>query len=131
MLICTQVRRNATALAGTFQDLGWKVVGGGTESHIVLLNVRESFTVPEGHKPVSGRDLAELCTMVGLITNRNGIPGDKGTPMRPDGLRLGTVSLTGRGAKEEDMKKIALWIDQMARTFMSAKSQFPSPFDAE
>jgi glycine hydroxymethyltransferase len=93
-----QVARNAKALANELQRLGGRLVGGGTDTHIVLLDAR-SFGL-------DGFLAEQRLEKVGIIANRNSIPGDT-SPFKPSGLRLGTPSLTTRGMKEKEMREIA------------------------
>jgi glycine/serine hydroxymethyltransferase len=95
-----QVIENAKALAEAFSEFGWKVVTGGTDSHIVLVDVKASVGI-------NGDQLAKLCEKFFIITNKNGVPGDTGSAMKPDGVRFGTVALTQMGAQPEDMKALA------------------------
>jgi glycine/serine hydroxymethyltransferase len=95
-----QVIENAKALAEAFDNFGWKVVTGGTDSHIVLIDVKASTGL-------NGDQIAKLCERFHIITNKNGVPGDTGSAIKPDGVRFGTVALTQMGAKPEDMYDLA------------------------
>ena len=97
-----QVIRNAQALAKGLQERGWRIVSGGTDNHLFLVDLRDHGML--GHE-------AEACLQrAGMTTNKNGIPFDPNPPMKPSGIRLGTPALTTRGMKEAEMKQIALWI---------------------
>lgn len=98
-----QVIKNAKALARELQALGWRIVSGGTDSHLLLVDT--------GAKGIGGKDASILLEQAGIITNMNTIPYDERSPMNPSGLRLGTPAVTTRGMKEREMKKIAEWID--------------------
>lgn len=94
-----QIVTNAHALAHELQKLGWRVVSGGTDSHLLLVD-----TIGRG---VSGRDASTRLEKAGIIVNMNTIPHDPRPPMDPSGIRLGTPAVTTRGMKEKDMVKIA------------------------
>lgn len=91
-----QTVANAKKLAEVLTAGGLRVVGGGTDKHLVLVDV--------GFE--KGREIAERLEEVGVIVNKNTIPGEKGSPFRPSGIRMGTQALTVRGLKEKEMEKI-------------------------
>lgn len=97
-----QVIRNAQVLAEELKKGGLTLVGGGTESHLLLIDLR-----PLG---LSGNVVAQSLEMAGIVANRNSVPNDASSAFYPSGLRLGTPALTSRGMKEEEIKKIAGWI---------------------
>ena len=99
-----QTVRNAKALAETLKKLHWKIVSGGTDSHLMLLD-----TWARG---LSGQETSELLEDIGIIANKNTIPHDTRTPMSPSGIRLGTAALTTRGLKERQMKIIGRLISE-------------------
>ena len=94
-----QIVKNAKALAAELQRLGFKIVSGGTDNHMMLVDLTP-FNIP-------GKQAQEKLEAVGIITNRNTIPFDPRSPFNPSGLRLGTPSVTTRGMKEKEMKVIA------------------------
>lgn len=98
-----QIVKNARKLAEVLADKGYKVVTGGTDKHLLLLDLR--------NKSVNGKDVANVLESINIIVNKNTVPGETGTPWTPSGIRLGTPSLTSRGMNEGDMVKIAEWID--------------------
>ncbi len=98
-----QVVKNARVLAEEFAKRGYKVITGGTDSHIVLIDVS-----PKG---VSGGDVERELYRAGIVLNKNVIPFDPRPPMNPSGIRIGTPSVTTRGMKEEEMRIIASLID--------------------
>ncbi|OGZ05758.1 MAG: serine hydroxymethyltransferase [Candidatus Lloydbacteria bacterium RIFCSPHIGHO2_02_FULL_54_17] len=102
-----QVVKNAKALAGELQKLGWRVVSGGTDNHLMLVD-----TWANG---VSGKEASEKLERAGIIVNMNTIPFDTRKPMDPSGIRLGTPAETTRDKKEADMKKLAAKIDRVLR----------------
>ena len=105
-----QVVKNAKVLASELQKLGWKIISGGTDSHLILMD-----TWMDG-KGVAGKDASALLEKAGIIVNMNTIPGDPRGPMDPSGIRLGTCAETTRGKKEKDMLKIAEKIDKVLRS---------------
>jgi glycine hydroxymethyltransferase len=98
---------NAKALAQELTSLGFKLVSGGTDNHLILVDLTATG-------PGRGMFLDLALERVGLIANRNMIPGDPSTPFYPSGLRLGTPAATTRGMGETEMKQIANWIAQVA-----------------
>ncbi|EKD92468.1 MAG: hypothetical protein ACD_28C00423G0001, partial [uncultured bacterium] len=94
-----QVVKNAQVLATELKNAGFHVVSGGTDKHLILLDLR--------NKGISGKDAAIALEKVGIITNKNTVPGETGKPWNPSGLRLGTPALTTRGYTEQDMIKLA------------------------
>ncbi len=102
-----QVCANARALAEALARNEFILVGGGTDTHLILLDLR--------NKNISGSVAEELLEHAGIIANRNSIPDDV-SPFRPSGLRLGTPSITTRGLKEKEMRKIGEWIDRVLTT---------------
>ena len=104
-----QVVKNARVLAKELARLGWRVISGGTDSHLILLD-----TWMEG-KGVSGQEASNKLEAAGIIVNKNAIPGDTRSPLDPSGIRLGTAAETTRGKKEKDMIKLAQKIDQILR----------------
>ena len=102
-----RIRSNAQALAASLQQRGDRLVSGGTDNHMVLVDLRG--------RRLTG-DVAEvLLEDAGVLTNRNVIPFDPGTPDRPSGLRLGTTSCAQRGMGEPEMAEIASMIDDVLR----------------
>lgn len=98
-----QVVVNCAALADEFIKLGYKVVTGGTDNHVFLLDlIGYNF---------SGRDLQERLDSVGITLNKNAVPGDPRSPMQTSGVRIGTAPMTTRGFKEEDFRAVARRID--------------------
>lgn len=96
------VVKNAQVLAEEFSNAGLHVVSGGTDKHLVLLDLR--------NKNLSGWVAAWALEYVNIIVNRNTVPGETASPYFPSGLRMGTPALTTRGMKEKEMEKIAGWI---------------------
>lgn len=97
-----QVVKNAKVLSEELKKGGLKVVSGGTDKHLVLVDLR-----PQN---LSGAPVALALEQAGIIANKNTVPYDTAPPFYPSGLRLGTPALTTRGMKEKEMRKIAQWI---------------------
>ena len=100
-----QVVKNATRLADELAQRDYTLVGGGTENHLILINMMAS-------RGIDGKVAEEVLDQIGLTTNKNAIPADPEPPFRPSGLRLGTPAVTTRGLVEEDMSRLAEWIDR-------------------
>jgi len=107
-----RIRENAAALAGELAACGDRIVSGGTDTHLVLVDLRG--------RDMTG-DVAEVALeAAGILTNRNVIPFDPGTPDRPSGLRLGTTAVSQRGMGESEMREIAGLIDEALRGAVGA-----------
>ncbi len=98
-----QIVKNAKRLAEELQKRGFKLVTGGTSNHLILADIHSSFGI-DGKKAEIAMD------KIGLTLNANAIPDDPLPRFRPSGIRLGTPAVTTRGAKEDDMEKIAEWM---------------------
>lgn len=101
----TQVKANAATMAQAFMDKGYKVVSGGTDNHLILVDLRTKF--PELTGKVAERVLVEA----DITTNKNMVPFDSRSPFQTSGLRFGTPAITTRGAKEGFMGEIVEMID--------------------
>jgi glycine hydroxymethyltransferase len=99
-----QIVRNARTLASAMASRGWRIVSGGTDNHLMLVDV----TV----KGFNGKQVQELLDKVKITVNKNMIPFDKESPFKGSGVRLGTPAVTTRGMKEPEMELIAELIDQ-------------------
>jgi glycine hydroxymethyltransferase len=104
-----QIVKNANVLANELSKLGWRIVSGGTDSHLILVD-----TWMNGNG-ISGSDASKCLEKAGIIVNMNTIPNETRSPMDPSGIRLGTAAETTRGKKEGDMIKIARKIDAVLR----------------
>ncbi|MDQ7850352.1 MAG: serine hydroxymethyltransferase [Armatimonadota bacterium] len=102
-----QVVHNARALAASLAARGFTVVTGGTDNHMLLLDL-----TPTG--PGRGLFLQEALDRVGITVNKNTIPGEPSTPFYPSGVRLGTPAATTRGMREGEMEQLAAWIAAVA-----------------
>ena len=102
-----QVIKNAKAFAKEMKRLGWRVVSGGTDSHLLLID-----TWAGG---VTGKIAEAALEKAGIICNKNTIPGETRSPFDPSGIRVGTPAMTTRGYKEVDFVKVAQKIDKVLR----------------
>ena len=102
-----QVIANAKALGSDLNDLGLHLVSGGTDTHLILLDLRGS------HEDLTGKDAEAALEASGITVNKNTVPGETRSPFITSGLRIGTPALTSRGMKEAEMKRIAGWISQV------------------
>jgi len=94
-----QVVKNATALANALMERGFKIVSGGTDNHLMLVDLQ--------NLDLTGKEVEKLLDSVHITCNKNTVPNDQKSPFVTSGIRLGTPAITTRGAKEEDMVTIA------------------------
>lgn len=104
-----QVVANARTLAGELAKHGWRIISGGTDSHLILVDVWM------GGKGMPGAIASERLEKAGIIVNKNTIPSESRSAFDPSGIRLGTAAATTRGAKERDMVLLAQRIDKTLR----------------
>lgn len=97
-----QVVKNARAMAAKMAELGFRVVSNGTDNHVFMVDLR--------NKGINGADAQEALDRVGITVNKNAIPFDTGSPMKPSGIRIGTPAVTTRGMKEKDVEQVAEFI---------------------
>ena len=105
-----QVKANANALATSLAEYGFHVVSGGTDNHLLLLDLRPS------HPEMTGKEAQLALEGANLTLNRNTVPGETRSPFQTSGLRIGTPAVTSRGMKEGEMKVISEIIDQVLRS---------------
>jgi glycine hydroxymethyltransferase len=130
-----QVLDNAQALAKALMDRGFKLVTNGTDNHLILADVHQSFGL-------DGKEVEKLLDDIGLTLNKNVIPDDPLPPFKPSGIRLGTPAITTRGLKTSDMERVAEWmrqaiehraddtkIEQLRKEVTEFARQFPLPSD--
>ena len=122
-----QVIKNAQVLANTLMDFGFNLVSGGTDNHLLLLDLR--------NMDVTGKDAEKMLDEVGITVNKNTIPNDPNSPFVTSGVRIGTPAVTTRGMKEEEMVKIAKFIkdticdfDNSAKRVKKEVSELTSDF---
>jgi glycine hydroxymethyltransferase len=101
-----QIVKNAARLAEKLMGYGFNLVSGGTDNHLMLIDLR--------NKGLTGKPLAKAMDRAHLECNYNSVPGDTAGPFNPSGLRLGTPAITTRGMKEPQMDQIAEWINTIA-----------------
>lgn len=111
-----QIVKNSKALAEAMVAEGFKLVSGGTDNHLMLVDLTN---LPD----VSGKDLQNRCDEVNITLNKNAIPNDPRSPFVTSGVRIGTAAVTTRGFKEEDMKPIAKCIMKAAVDFDNSKNE--------
>ncbi len=100
-----QIVANAKALAETLAAEGFRIVSGGTDTHLMLVDV---FS-----KKVTGKQAQETLERAGITVNKNAIPFDTNPPAVASGIRVGTPAVTTRGMKEAEMRQIARWIAEV------------------
>ena len=100
-----QIVRNAKAMAQELMDRGFDLVSGGTDNHLILIDLT--------NKKVPGKKAAKALERAGIVGNYNTVPYDPRKPFNPSGIRLGTPAVTSRGMTEEQMRQIAVWMDQV------------------
>lgn len=105
----SQVRKNAAAMADTFLELGYKLSSGGTDNHLILIDLRHNLPKLTGKAAQIALDAAHI------TTNRNTVPGETRSPFQTSGLRLGAPACTSRGMRETEFRKIAQAIDIVLR----------------
>jgi glycine hydroxymethyltransferase len=99
-----QVIKNAQTMAKEFQNKGYRVVSGGTDNHLMVVDMTS--------KDIDGKTAEAALEKCGISVSRSTIPNDPNPPMKPSGVRFGTPAITTRGMKETEIKKIVEWIDQ-------------------
>lgn len=110
-----QIVKNAKALAAALTDEGFKLVSGGTDNHLMLLDLRDT--------ELTGKSAEHMLDEVGITANKNTIPFETTSPFITSGVRLGTPAVTSRGMKEEDMKEIAALIALTLNSFDEKKEE--------
>jgi len=132
ILYAKQIIRNAKRLAEKLMEFGFNLVSGGTDTHLILIDLRS--------RGIPGKKLAKALDRARIVTNFNTVPGDNAPPTNPSGLRLGTPAITTRGMKEGQMDIVAEFIKEVAeniddesviervgREVLLLCSQFPVP----
>jgi glycine hydroxymethyltransferase len=100
-----KVIKNANALSNKLISFGFKIISGGTDNHLMLIDLR--------NKNITGKKAQEMLDEVGITCNKNAVPFDDKSPLITSGIRLGTPALTTRGMNEKDMEKIAQMINDV------------------
>ncbi|MDO9399541.1 MAG: serine hydroxymethyltransferase [bacterium] len=99
-----QVISNAKTMAEEFIKFGYRVISGGTDNHLMVVDMTS--------KNLGGRDCEQILEKIGISVSRSTIPNDLNPPMNPSGVRFGTPAITTRGMKQEEIKKIVIWINK-------------------
>lgn len=108
-----QVIKNAQTFASELKKRGWRIISGGTDNHLFLLDV---FS-----RGVTGAQAENALEEVGIIVNKNMIPYDSRKPLNPSGIRIGTPAVTTRGMKEREMKRLAELVDETLKNITNLK----------
>ena len=109
-----QVRLNCAALADEFIKMGYKIVTGGTDNHVFLVDLSD--------EPFSGKELQAACDEVGITLNKNCVPNEKRSPFQTSGVRVGTAPMTTRGYLEDDFRKVVHRIDDVVKELRAKKA---------
>lgn len=107
MKYIVQVKKNAEAMAAAFINLGYNIVSGGTDNHLILLDLR--------NKNITGKDAENALVKADITVNKNMVPFDDKSPFVTSGIRVGTAAVTTRGLKEKQMEKIVELIDSVIK----------------
>lgn len=102
-----RIVKNAKAFAEALAEHGFRLVTGGTDNHLILIDLTS--------KDTTGKQAQELLDGVGITVNKNTVPRETRSPFDPSGIRLGTPALTTRGMEENEMRQIAVWMDEALR----------------
>jgi glycine hydroxymethyltransferase len=102
---CGNVIENAQAMSAAFIEMGYHVISGGTDNHLMLIDLR--------NKGVTGKQAEEALIKADITVNKNMVPFDDQSPFVTSGIRVGTAAMTTRDATPADCKKIATWIDRI------------------
>ena len=103
-----QIVKNCQVLADTLQKEGFRLVAGGTDNHLILVDVKSSIGI-------TGREAEVALDEVNITANKNAIPFDEEKPNTTSGIRLGTAAMTTRGFKEEEFRRVGTWIAQVLK----------------
>lgn len=110
-----QIIRNSQSMADELNKLGFKMVSGGTDNHLILIDLR--------NKGITGKELEERLDEVGITVNKNAVPFDTEKPTITSGIRVGTPAITTRGLKEDDAREIARLISLVCENFEDKKEE--------
>lgn len=102
---CKQIIKNAQAMAKAFVDKGYKIISGGTDNHLMLIDLRS--------KNISGKQAENALVKADITVNKNMVPNDDKSPFVTSGIRVGVAAITTRGMKEEHMEQIVKWIEEV------------------
>ena len=108
-----QVKKNAEAMAKAFVDRGYNIISGGTDNHMMLIDLR--------NKNITGKDAEQALVKADITVNKNMVPFDDKSPFVTSGIRVGTPAITTRGLKEADMEGIVALIDEVIQNYEDEK----------
>ena len=111
-----QIVKNCKAMCKAVKDRGYRIVSGGTDNHLFLVDVKST-------KGITGKDAAAALDAAGIVVNKNTIPYDTESPFKTSGIRVGTASITTRGMKEKEAAKIGGWIADVLDDITNVKVQ--------
>ena len=117
-----QVVKNAKVLAEELTKQGFRLVSGGTDNHLMLVDLRPF--------QITGKEFERRLDAVQITVNKNAIPNDPEKPFVTSGIRVGTPAVTSRGFKEPEMVEIARWMGMVARDFEGCRYQVRNEVDA-
>lgn len=127
-----QIIKNCKVMSDTLKENGFRIVSGGTDNHLILVDVKASLDM-------SGKMAEKRLDEAGITCNKNSIPFDSEKPFTTSGIRLGTAAMTSRGFKEEEFRQVALWITRVLKDSENPESireevraltkNFPLPSD--
>jgi glycine hydroxymethyltransferase len=104
-----QVKKNAAAMAKGFVDKGYQIISGGTDNHMMLIDLR--------NKDITGKDAEKALVKADITANKNMVPFDDKSPFVTSGIRFGTAAITTRGLKEDDMATIVEYVDEVLSNY--------------
>lgn len=113
-----QVVANCQALSNRMQKLGYTIVSGGTDNHLILVDLKPNS--------IDGARVQSVLDLVSITLNKNSVPGDK-SAMVPGGMRIGTPALTTRGFKEDEFVQVADFIDRAVKIAKDCQAKTPAP----
>ncbi len=100
-----QMQSNAQAMAGALQEKGYDIISGGTDNHLLLIDLR--------NKNITGKKAENILVKADITLNKNMVPFDDKSPFITSGIRIGVPAITTRGLKEDDMKQVVGWLDRV------------------
>ncbi|PIE65519.1 MAG: serine hydroxymethyltransferase [Deltaproteobacteria bacterium] len=135
-----QIVDNSKALADELNSLGYRLVSGGTDNHLLIVDVTKKPDGSDREQRWAGKIAAQALDRAGMVCNYNTVPFDPRKPFDPSGIRLGTPAMTSRGMKEPEMKRLAQWMhavlsdienetrqDEVAAEIREFCKDFPAP----
>ncbi|MGL5357669.1 MAG: serine hydroxymethyltransferase [Metamycoplasmataceae bacterium] len=110
-----QIKKNSQSFCDEFQKLGAKVISGGTDNHLFIIDVLTSYNL-------TGKDAANILMEINIVVNKNTIPNETKSPFITSGIRVGTPAMTTRGFKENDFRMLANLIDNCLKNYKNSKT---------